>query len=191
MTTTREVRVGLLGAPSSGKSSLARKLQELYQTVTLGEAATEYLEQVGLDSWGGSLEDQMAITQTQVGRERDFAEESGGRVLVSESPSLLGAVYSGIHPLAPSSGLELDSFYAELGGVAAWGRDYYSHFYFLPIVDERYHRTEIRPPLLRAKQIEQILLFYLRVQGIPFRILEPSGLGSYAEAIAGDVGLVV
>lgn len=86
----RLLRVAILGAESSGKSTLAAALAERLDTVWVPEYLREFVETQGRVPVAG---DQFLIAGTQVAREREAAGRAR-RVLVCDTTPLMTLVYS-------------------------------------------------------------------------------------------------
>ncbi len=86
-------RIAILGAESSGKSTLAAALAERYNTVWVPEYLREFVEtrqRVPFDS------DQFFIASMQLERER-LAEASARDLLFCDTTPLMTAIYSGFY----------------------------------------------------------------------------------------------
>jgi NadR type nicotinamide-nucleotide adenylyltransferase len=84
------VRVAILGAESSGKSTLAPALAERYGTTWVPEYLREFVE---TRQRVPSAEDQFLIASTQVLREDEAAASASGYLFCDTTP-LMTAVYS-------------------------------------------------------------------------------------------------
>lgn len=87
--------IALSGSPSAGKTTLASGLTSLlkeqgYVVTYITEYAREYIKKYGTEEM--SMADQLLITQEQQRREDDSYLERVD-VIITDSPSLLGAVY--------------------------------------------------------------------------------------------------
>ncbi|MET3129853.1 NadR type nicotinamide-nucleotide adenylyltransferase [Oxalobacteraceae bacterium GrIS 1.11] len=90
MSAWRSIRVALLGAESSGKSTLAAALAERYATLWVPEYLREFVEtrqRVPLAS------EQFMIASTQLARER-AADAHAARYLFCDTTPLMTAIYS-------------------------------------------------------------------------------------------------
>ena len=83
-------RIAILGAESSGKSTLAASLAERLDTVWVPEYLREFVETQGRVPVAG---DQFLIASTQVARERAAAGRAK-RVLVCDTTPLMTVLYS-------------------------------------------------------------------------------------------------
>jgi len=90
----RPLRVAILGAASSGKSTLAAALAARYNTLWVPEYLREFVDMLGRVP---VAEDQFPIASTQVAREDAAAAVAagmGGRFLFCDTTPLMTAVYS-------------------------------------------------------------------------------------------------
>ena len=87
---TRVTRVAILGAESSGKSTLAAALARHYGTVWVPEYLREFVE---TESRVPDEDDQYAIARTQMERE-DAAAAQATRFLFCDTTPLMTALYS-------------------------------------------------------------------------------------------------
>lgn len=83
-------RIAILGAESSGKSTLAASLAERYQTLWVPEYLREFVETQGRVP---REEDQYFIARTQMERE-DAAAPRANRILFCDTTPLMTAIYS-------------------------------------------------------------------------------------------------
>jgi len=86
----RLLRVAILGAESSGKSTLAAALAERHGTVWVPEYLREFVETRGRVPVAG---DQFFIAGTQVAREREASASARG-VLICDTTPLMTVLYS-------------------------------------------------------------------------------------------------
>ncbi len=84
------LRVAILGAESSGKSTLAQALAEHYATVWVPEYLREFVEVNGRVPYE---QDQALIARTQRERE-DAAASEANRVLFCDTTPMMTAIYS-------------------------------------------------------------------------------------------------
>ena len=84
------LRVAILGAESSGKSTLAAALAERHDTVWVPEYLREFVETRGRVPLAG---DQFFIASTQVAREREASASARG-VLICDTTPLITVLYS-------------------------------------------------------------------------------------------------
>jgi NadR type nicotinamide-nucleotide adenylyltransferase len=84
------LRVAILGAESSGKSTLAQALAERYQTLWVPEYLREFVEVSGRVP---NEEDQYGIARTQRERE-DAAARAATRFLFCDTTPMMTAIYS-------------------------------------------------------------------------------------------------
>ena len=87
---TRVTRVAILGAESSGKSTLAAALARHYGTVWVPEYLREFVE---TESRVPNEDDQYAIARTQMARE-DAAANGATRFLFCDTTPMMTALYS-------------------------------------------------------------------------------------------------
>ncbi|MES3023597.1 MAG: ATP-binding protein [Pseudomonadota bacterium] len=90
---TRVLRVAILGAESSGKSTLAAALASHYQTVWVPEYLREFVETQNRVPYET---DQFPIARTQRERE-DAAALLATRFLFCDTTPLMTAIYSGVY----------------------------------------------------------------------------------------------
>ncbi|PWF55058.1 AAA family ATPase [Massilia glaciei] len=90
---TRVQRVAILGAESSGKSTLAAALASHYQTVWVPEYLREFVETQNRVPYEG---DQFPIARTQRERE-DAAAQLATRFLFCDTTPMMTAIYSGVY----------------------------------------------------------------------------------------------
>ncbi|MBX9800861.1 MAG: ATP-binding protein [Burkholderiaceae bacterium] len=83
-------RIALLGAESTGKSTLAAALADHYQTVWVPEYLREFVE---VNKRTPQAHEQILIAQTQIARE-DLAIEQANRYLFCDTTPLMTALYS-------------------------------------------------------------------------------------------------
>lgn len=86
-------RIAILGAESTGKSTLATALASRYGTVWVREYLREFVE---TEARVPFEQDQLGIAQTQRARE-DAAEPMAQRFLFCDTTPLMTAVYSGVY----------------------------------------------------------------------------------------------
>lgn len=86
-------RIAILGAESTGKSTLATALANRYGTIWVREYLREFVE---LNARVPFEHDQLAIAQTQLERE-DAAEPLARDFLFCDTTPLMTAVYSGVY----------------------------------------------------------------------------------------------
>jgi NadR type nicotinamide-nucleotide adenylyltransferase len=87
------LRIAILGAESSGKSTLAAALAEQYQTVWVPEYLREFVD---TRARVPREEDQYAIALTQMTRENDAALRANGYLFCDTTP-LMTALYSRVY----------------------------------------------------------------------------------------------
>lgn len=87
------LRIAILGAESSGKSTLAAALAEQYQTVWVPEYLREFVD---VHARVPREEDQYAIALTQMTRENDAALRAN-RYLFCDTTPLMTALYSRVY----------------------------------------------------------------------------------------------
>jgi NadR type nicotinamide-nucleotide adenylyltransferase len=87
------LRIAILGAESSGKSTLAAALAEHYRTVWVPEYLREFVD---THQRVPREEDQYAIALTQLTRENDAAMRAG-RFLFCDTTPLMTALYSRVY----------------------------------------------------------------------------------------------
>jgi NadR type nicotinamide-nucleotide adenylyltransferase len=152
-------RIAILGAESTGKSTLAPRLAARYGTLWVPEYLREFVEtrqRVPFE------DDQPGIARTQRAREDAMAASPGvQRFLFCDTTPLLTAVYSRIYwGRVPPELLALEAQHDYAATLVA-GLD-------LPWVPDGLQREseEVR------KQVHECLLAVLRERGIPFTLLE-------------------
>ena len=152
-------RIAILGAESTGKSTLAPKLAARYDTLWVPEYLREFVEtrqRVPFE------EDQPGIARTQRAREDAMAASpEARRFLFCDTTPLMTAVYSRIYwGRVPPELLALEAAHDYAATLVA-GLD-------LPWVPDGLQREseEVR------KQVHECLLAVLRERGIPFTLLE-------------------
>lgn len=84
------LRIALLGAESTGKSTLAAALAQHYQTVWVPEYLREFVE---VHQRTPQAHEQILIAQTQIARE-DLAIQQANRYLFCDTTPLMTALYS-------------------------------------------------------------------------------------------------
>ena len=84
------LRVALLGAESTGKSTLAAALADQYQTVWVTEYLREFVE---VHARTPQSHEQLMIARTQLARE-DAAAAQAGHYLFCDTTPLMTALYS-------------------------------------------------------------------------------------------------
>lgn len=90
MTRSSPLRVAILGAESTGKSTLAATLAERYRTVWVPEYLREFVD---THERTPCEDEQLLIASTQVDRE-DLAAASANGVLFCDTTPLMTAIYS-------------------------------------------------------------------------------------------------
>jgi len=152
-------RIAILGAESTGKSTLAPRLAARYGTLWVPEYLREFVETQQRVPFE---EDQLGIARTQRAREDAMAAAAGARrYLFCDTTPLLTAVYSRIYwGRVPPELLALEAQHDYALTLVA-GLD-------LPWVPDGLQREseEVR------KQVHECLLAVLRERGIPFTLLE-------------------
>lgn len=86
-------RIAILGAESTGKSTLAGALAARYGTIWVREYLREFVE---TEARVPFEQDQLGIAQTQLARE-EAAEPLAQRFLFCDTTALMTAVYSGVY----------------------------------------------------------------------------------------------
>jgi NadR type nicotinamide-nucleotide adenylyltransferase len=86
-------RIAILGAESSGKSTLSEALARHYNTVWVPEYLREFVD---VHARVPHEEDQFGIAQTQLERE-DAAADCAGRFLFCDTTALMTALYSRVY----------------------------------------------------------------------------------------------
>ena len=152
-------RIAILGAESTGKSTLAPALAARYGTLWVPEYLREFVEtrqRVPFEH------DQPAIARTQRAREEAMAASPGARrFLFCDTTPLMTAVYSRVYwGRVPPELLEMEAAHDYAATLVA-GLD-------LPWVPDGLQREseEVR------RQVHECLLAVLRERGIPFTLLE-------------------
>jgi NadR type nicotinamide-nucleotide adenylyltransferase len=152
-------RIAILGAESTGKSTLAPALAARYGTLWVPEYLREFVEthqRVPFE------DDQLGIACTQLAREAAMAASPDARrFLFCDTTPLLTAVYSRIYwGRVPPALLALEAQHDYAATLVA-GLD-------LPWVPDGLQREseEVR------RQVHECLLGVLRERGIPFTLLE-------------------
>lgn len=152
-------RIAILGAESTGKSTLAPALAARYGTLWVPEYLREFVE---TEQRVPREEDQPAIARAQRGREDALAgSKDARRFLFCDTTPLMTAVYSRIYwGRVPVELLEMEAAHDYAATLVA-GLD-------LPWVPDGLQREseEVR------KQVHDCLLAVLRERGIPFTLLE-------------------
>ena len=92
-TTSGVLRIAVLGAESSGKSTLCEALARRYETIWVPEYLREFVESTGRVPFEA---DQFAIARTQRERE-DAAMARANRVLFCDTTPLMTALYSRVY----------------------------------------------------------------------------------------------
>lgn len=90
---TTVARVAILGAESSGKSTLSEALARRYATVWVPEYLREFVD---VQARVPREEDQFGIARTQLARE-DAAADVAGRFLFCDTTALMTALYSRVY----------------------------------------------------------------------------------------------
>jgi NadR type nicotinamide-nucleotide adenylyltransferase len=167
-------RIAILGAESTGKSTLAPALAARYGTLWVPEYLREFVEtqrRVPFEH------DQPVIARTQRAREEAMAASPGARrFLFCDTTPLMTAVYSRIYwGRVPAELLEMEAAHDYAATLVA-GLD-------LPWVPDGLQREseEVR------RQVHACLLAVLRERGIPFTLLEgdlPQRLRQVEEVLA-------
>jgi NadR type nicotinamide-nucleotide adenylyltransferase len=152
-------RIAILGAESTGKSTLAPRLAARYGTLWVPEYLREFVEtrqRVPFE------DDQLGIARTQLAREEEMAASpEARRFLFCDTTPLLTAVYSRIYwGRVPPGLLALEGQHDYAATLVA-GLD-------LPWVPDGLQREseEVR------RRVHECLLAVLRERGIPFTLLE-------------------
>jgi NadR type nicotinamide-nucleotide adenylyltransferase len=152
-------RIAILGAESTGKSTLAPALAARYETLWVPEYLREFVETQQRVPFE---DDQPGIARTQRAREDAMAAAAGAqRFLFCDTTPLMTAVYSRIYwGRVPPELLALEAEHDYAATLVA-GLD-------LPWVPDGLQREseEVR------KQVHECLLAVLRERGIPFTLLE-------------------
>jgi NadR type nicotinamide-nucleotide adenylyltransferase len=167
-------RIAILGAESTGKSTLAPALAARYGTLWVPEYLREFVEtrqRVPFEH------DQPAIARTQRAREDAMAASpEARRFLFCDTTPLMTAVYSRVYwGRVPPELLEMEAAHDYAATLVA-GLD-------LPWVPDGLQREseEVR------RQVHECLLAVLRERGIPFTLLEgdlPQRLRQVEELLA-------
>jgi NadR type nicotinamide-nucleotide adenylyltransferase len=167
-------RIAILGAESTGKSTLAPALAARYGTLWVPEYLREFVEtrqRVPFEH------DQPAIARTQRAREDAMAASpEARRFLFCDTTPLMTAVYSRVYwGRVPPELLEMEAAHDYAATLVA-GLD-------LPWVPDGLQREseEVR------RQVHECLLEVLRERGIPFTLLEgdlPQRLRQVEELLA-------
>jgi NadR type nicotinamide-nucleotide adenylyltransferase len=95
------IRVAVLGAESSGKSSLAEALAAYYHSLWVPEYLREFVDTLGRVP---QAHEQILIARTQVARE-DQAAEQANRYLFCDTTPLMTAIYSRHYFVEPDAEL--------------------------------------------------------------------------------------
>jgi NadR type nicotinamide-nucleotide adenylyltransferase len=152
-------RIAILGAESTGKSTLAPALAAHYGTLWVPEYLREFVETQNRVPFE---DDQLGIARTQLAREEAMAATPDARgFLFCDTTPLLTAVYSRIYwGRVPPELLALEARHDYAATLVA-GMD-------LPWVPDGLQREseEVR------RQVHECLLAVLRERGIPFTLLE-------------------
>jgi NadR type nicotinamide-nucleotide adenylyltransferase len=152
-------RVAILGAESTGKSTLAPALAARYGSLWVPEYLREFVE---TEQRVPFEHDQLGIARTQRAREEEMAgAPDAGRFLFCDTTPLMTAVYSRIYwGRVPPELLALEAAHDYAATLVA-GLD-------LPWVPDGLQREseEVR------RQVHDCLLAVLRERGIPFTLLE-------------------
>ena len=151
------LRIAVLGAESSGKSTLCEALARRYDTVWVPEYLREFVDTMGRVPFE---DDQFGIARTQRARE-DAAAAQAGRYLFCDTTPLMTALYSRVY------WGRVDAQLAELART---------HDYALTLVTAT--DTPWTPDGLQReseavrRQVHECLLAVLRERGIPFTLVE-------------------
>lgn len=84
-------RIGLLGAESTGKSTLARELGEVLPGCVVGEALRDFVHKHGRTP---QVNEQQALLHEQAAREDEVAAECTHTWLIADPAPLMTAIYS-------------------------------------------------------------------------------------------------
>ncbi|MDC8756131.1 ATP-binding protein [Janthinobacterium fluminis] len=159
MSASRCVRVAILGAESSGKSTLAAALAARYGTVWVPEYLREFVETRQRVPVAG---DQFFIASTQVARER-AADALATRLLFCDTTPLMTAIYSRFY----FGGAD-----AALAALTA-ARDYQLTLVTAP--DSPWIADGLQRESEAVRQtIHQMLLDELAARALPFTLLSGS-----------------
>ena len=149
-------RVAILGAESSGKSTLAAALAARYHTVWVPEYLREFVEtrqRVPCDS------DQFTIAATQLARERDAAARAG-RFLFCDTTPLMTAIYSRFY------------FHGADPQLAALTEEQHYDFTLVTAPDGPWVADGLQRESETVRQrIHQMLLDELATRAIPFMLV--------------------
>ena len=152
-------RVAILGAESSGKSTLAAALAARYRTVWVPEYLREFVDtrrRVPCDS------DQFAIAATQLARERAAATHAGaGRLLFCDTTPLMTAIYSRFY------------FHGADPQLAALTEEQHYDFTLVTAPDGPWVADGLQRESETVRlQIHQMLLDELAARAIPFVLVQ-------------------
>jgi NadR type nicotinamide-nucleotide adenylyltransferase len=152
-------RIAILGAESTGKSTLAPRLAARYNTLWVPEYLREFVETQQRVPFE---DDQLGIARTQRAREDAMAASPAARrFLFCDTTPLMTAVYSRVYwGRVPPALLALEAEHDYAATLVA-GLD-------LPWVPDGLQREseEVR------QRVHECLLAVLRERGIPFTLLE-------------------
>jgi len=150
------LRVAILGAESSGKSTLAAALAQRYQTVWVAEYLREFVE---LRQRVPRADEQFHIASTQVARE-ELASGRAARFLFCDTTPLMTAMYSTVYFDGPD---------VALAALVA------SHRYDLTLVtapDAPWEADGLQRESDAVRQrVHQLLLAELTVRQMPYHLV--------------------
>lgn len=174
------MRVAIWGAPSAGKSALAKALSLAMGVGVIEEYATEWLRKHGLDAWhreGPRV--QARFGEEQLARETRATKALGS--WVTDSPSGLCWPYA-----AKRDDADPEVSHA-CYGVFANSLAGYTHHIFLPFGDFEYDQNGIRIAMEEAREMDRWLRAMLDMHGVGYLIVRGS-VPQRVQAVKGYIG---
>lgn len=163
----RATTIAIVGAPNSGKSTLASQVNSVLKTkglnsVFVEEYAVEYIAEYGVPA---SMEQQQIVFEEQYRKERLFANNKD--FVVCDSASFLSYIYGRLnygYPLAKQSIVALNHLHKK----ALESLEYWDYIFYVPplgsyVLDGvRYHTEE------ESIKIDKMIKGFLDLEQIPY-----------------------
>jgi|GEM_PF-4402634 len=175
------LRIAIWGAPSAGKSMLARALATALGVGLIEEYATEWLRKHGLQAWF----DEGPKVQAQFGEEQLKRER---RATVANLPWVTDSPSGLCWPYAAKRDDALTDVNHDCYGVFVRALTGYTHHVFLPFGDFSYDHSRIRIPEHEAEEMDRWLRAVLDMHGVNYLIVRGS-VQDRVDAVVNHLGV--
>jgi nicotinamide riboside kinase len=179
---SKAITISIVGAPHSGKSTLASQINSILKTrdlnsIYVGEYVEEYVAKYGVPT---SMEQQQIIYREQFEKERMFSEIKD--FVICDTASWLSYIYSRQYFTSPLDKQQIKALNALQYDVLS-NIDYWTHTIYVPILDG-YKDDGIRHNSeTDARVLDKMIKGFLDLERVPYVDLSDVSLDSRIEKV--------